>query len=734
MGGGRAYGPAGASFPAPSPVSVARFFLTLGLVVVLVVALAAAAGVLAYGTEPTRQGTLEIAGLASPATVAWDDSGRVWVEGPDEVALAAGLGYAHAADQGWQASLWRQAAGGRLAEWFGDQARGLDLHARALGFDALARRTYERMGPGDRAVLDAYALGASAGFAEPGVAQGTAFIVADVVPGPWQPSDALAVERLHAYLAAPALTADTTWRAAAAADSSVAAFVRADSLFRAFLGFPGGGHDRVYALDPGVDPDRAARTLVQQASAGTSASAYLAPAVLRTPGRSAVALTIPGTLVSPSGWSGGLGWGLLMSSDLRLERYGGPAPDPVYSRIVERDGDETLLAVTRDADGLVLRAGTDGPAPSPATDTTAAPSTAASGPGPATTTPRPAASGGPAAGPRPAASGGLAVGGDPAAAGDSARATGWRLRWSGFRLGSDLGAFRALRAGRVPGAFALLDGDGLAVRTGGTRLLGSPAVASASGGVAFVAQDTLARWAATALRQPARDTLRADSTLRLLAAGDLDLTSGWARDRLPGLIAGLGARDSLPDVLQVPYAYLNGWDGAYRADGVAPSLFEWWMVSHRDVTGHLPDPADSLDVALLPSTLRIARAELRDRYGPLPDGWRWGRLQGGPRHPVLAERGGPAARRFRRPLPPPGGHPTAPLPGPSLVFPDAVAGLSVWSVAVRLADGRTEVVPPRLRPPPTGILDPEVGADGRSLVLSPSAPLPSARLALRPAP
>lgn len=328
-----------------------RFFLTLGVVLLLALGLAAAAGVLAYGTEAPRDGSLSVAGLDQPVTLAWDENRTVWIEGDSEVALAAGLGYSHAADHGWAASLWRQAAQGRLAEWFGPDLRAMDLHARTLGFDGLARRSYEMLDDADRAVLDAYAEGASAGFAEPGVAQADAFIVANVVPTGWEPWDALAVERLHAYLASPAPSADSTWQRAAASDSSIASFVRSDSLFRAFLGYPGGGYDRVYALDGG------ARTLVQQTSAGTSALEFLAPAILKTGGRTTLAFTIPGTLTSPAGWSDGTGWGMLLDSNVRLEPYAGAAPPPVFSRIVDRDGDETLLSVARDTSGLVLRAG-----------------------------------------------------------------------------------------------------------------------------------------------------------------------------------------------------------------------------------------------------------------------------------------------------------------------------------------------------------------------------------------
>ncbi len=690
---------------------MARILLTLGAVLVLVVGLASAIGVLAYGTEPPHDGTVEVAGLGAPVTLAWDDSGRVWIEGPDEVALAAGLGYAHAADHGWDVSLWRQAARGTLAEWFGDGARDLDLHARTLGFASLGRQTYEALPPAERAVLDAYARGASAAFAEPGVAQGNAFIVADVVPQAWASWDALAVERLHAYLASPTPAADSTWRRAARADSAVARFLSADSAFRAFLGVPAGGFDRAYALPPGTSG--AGRQLVLQASGGDSALSLLAPAVLRTPGRTTVALTVPGTLVSPGGWTGGTGWAMLRTSDLRLEPYDGPSPPSVFSRIVERDGDETLLEVARDTSGLVLRPGRA------ATDATRR-----------DTTDR-------------GTTGAGATGRDAArlgAAADSLAAprSGWRVRWSGFRRGTDVAAFRALREGRAPSRFVLLDGAGLVATATEAGVVGAPRLALSNGAATLVAQDSLARWAARVLAPPAPTTTAPSDSgavvlpIRPVDPADREVTSAWARQQLPGLMAGLGARDSLADVLQGPYAYLNGWDGAYRADGIAPSLFEWWLASHRELTGHLPDPADSLDVALLPSSLRIARAELRDRYGTRPTDWRWGRLQGGPQYPVLGRRSGVAARDYRGGLSAPGGHPTSLLPGPAVVLDGVQPGLAVWTVRTDLRTGRVAVLSPGRRARTADIVDALAGPDGSALVLDPSAPVPARRLTLAP--
>ncbi len=660
---------------------MARFLIPLGIVLLLVAALATTAGVLAYGTEPTRSGELAVTDLDGPVTIAWSDSGHVVIEAQTDADLAAGLGYAHAADHAWAMALWRQAATGTLAEWFGDDARDLDLHARTLGFAQLARQTYESLDPDDRAVLDAYARGANRALAEPSVAQGDAFLVADVEPGAWEPWDALAVERLHLYLAAPELARDSSW-AAAARDSTVRAFIHADSTFRALLGMTGGGYDRVYAVGNGRDA-----VLARQVSAGSSAVPLFAPVTLRSGDREAIVTTIPGTLMTPGGWSGGLGWGLLLGAPLTLERYDGAAPPPIHDRIVERDGDETLLTAARDTSGLVLRPG------------------------------------------RAVAD---------SVSSDSVRVvgTGLRVRWRGFREGTDLDAFRTLQAGRVPAAFVLLDGAGLAATSGQTRVLGRPRVAVQGEGFVFVAQDSLARSAANRL-DPAwgrPDSLVADTTGLAPSPTALaqDAVSPWAVERLSALLGALGSRDSLADVLQVPYSYLRGWDGAYTSDAIAPSIFEWWLVAHRDFTGHLPDLSDSLDVALLPSTLRIARAELRDRYGPLPSDWRWGTLQGAPSYPILGRRRTAAARRFRAPLGAPGGHPTALRPGPSLVFEDARPGHAVWSVWTRLADGTTSVRAPGMRPLPSGAVDLRDDDGGVLLVLRPPEPLPERRLVLVP--
>ena len=155
----------------------------------------------------------------------------------------------------------------------------------------------------------------------------------------------------------------------------------------------------------------------------------------------------------------------------------------------------------------------------------------------------------------------------------------------------------------------------------------------------------------------------------------------------------LGNRDSLDVTTRLPYSYLRGWDAAYDPSSVGATLFETWLKAHRDYAGRLPDPADSLDRLLLPRTLRIARAALRDTLGAVPTDWAWASLQPPATAPILTIglNGGPggryAARRWG-----PGGHPTSLFPGPSLVMPTEPVGPAVWSYWAD-GDGLT------LRPP-----------------------------------
>lgn len=627
--------------------------------------LAVLAAWLAYGATPTRSGDVEVAGLGEPVGLSWAADGGVTIEASSEAGLAAGLGYAHGADHAWTVAFWRRAARGTLSQWFGPQHGTTDQLARLLGFDALARLSYDALPDAQRAALDAYARGVNAALADPGVAQNDAFVFLDVTPDPWQPWDALAIERLLAYLATPAPAADSTWRALAARDSFVAEYVAMDSTLRALEGIYGTAHSRAFALQRG-----GATALVSHVATGSSTLPFFAGVRLVRDGRTTAVASVPGTLWMLGGLRDDFAWSVLPTATLAIEPLDGPVPFFVHSRIVDRDGRETLMTVPRDSSGLVIGRL---PAPGTAPDTAAVP---------------------------------LTTGDVAAAEADTTAAplaSAWRVRWPGFQQGSDLAAFFALARGEVP-RFQLLRGDGVVVRAGVPAVLGSPAARALGEGFALAGGLSETRFAAPRLAE-----LAADSVVYAPHALADDDRSAWAARRAVPLLLRLGDRDSLDLATRLPYSYLRGWGASYDPASVGATLFETWLGAHRAYTGRLPDPSDSLDALLLPRTLRIARAALRDTLSAIPTDWTWASAQPLAASPILTVglNGGPGGRYARRRWGP-GGHPTALFPGPSLAFETEPVGPAVWSIWLDAAAGDVLTIrPPGVRraPDPGDLLD-----------------------------
>ena len=622
----------------------ARLAAAALLLVVLVVVLAVGLGVLAYGTGPTRTGELEIAGLTSRVTVGWPEDGPPVVEAADEIGLWTGLGYAHAADAAWSMTLWRQVALGNLGAWFPERGE-LDRHARLLGFAQLARQTYETLPADERAVLEAYARGVQAALRQPGVAQRDEFVLVDVRPGAWEPWHALAVERLIAWLGTPAPARDSAFAAAAGADSALGRFARADSAFRAYLALGGFEHARAFSSRVGND-----HALVVQQPWGRSALPMYVEVVLRRGDRSVVAAGIPGTLALPVGHAARGAWAVFPTSNAAIAPFPGTPPPPDYDRLVDRDGDETLLTIPRSPAGLFLTGAPPAPAPRPAA---------------------PADSAAPALP-------------DSSRAPAPATAPVWRLLWPGFARGTDLPAWRALLNGEAPDPFRLFRGDGLTMPSPDVAsALGAPPVRRPLPEGLFVAGSPTASYAGERLAALlADDSVPKDSLPALVD----DTYSGWAAERLGPLVAALGDRQTLEPDIRDPYAFLRGWDARYSTDAIGASLFESWLSTHRNETGSLPPlRPDSAAGALLRWSLRLAVRRLTAEYGAEPAAWRWERVQAGDLvFPVWVS--GDARRAAERYAPvhsARGGHPTALRVGPSPVAGGAAGVWTLWATSRR---------------------------------------------------
>lgn len=111
---------------------------------------------------PQTAGTLTLAGLNAPVTVARDQYGvpHIYAENPQDLFFAQG--YVHAQDRFWQMEQSRRRGSGTLAAVLGEATQEQDRRWQNLGLLQIAAQELEQMDAVTRASFDAYAAGVNA--------------------------------------------------------------------------------------------------------------------------------------------------------------------------------------------------------------------------------------------------------------------------------------------------------------------------------------------------------------------------------------------------------------------------------------------------------------------------------------------------------------------------------------------------------------------------------------------
>jgi len=155
---------------------------------------------LAFSAGPRAPSRLESSALKAEATVSWSEEGGTMVQAQSLSDALVLIGYGHARSRAWQLALWRQAALGRLSEWFGADALPADRMVRQLDIPGGARSAWDALDPNISADLAAFSEGIDLGVSAPDLSRGAPFLILDVQMEPWQPWHSLAVERLFAWM------------------------------------------------------------------------------------------------------------------------------------------------------------------------------------------------------------------------------------------------------------------------------------------------------------------------------------------------------------------------------------------------------------------------------------------------------------------------------------------------------------------------------------------------------
>ncbi|MDX1440091.1 MAG: penicillin acylase family protein, partial [Rubricoccaceae bacterium] len=492
----------------------------------------------------------------------------------------------------------------------------------------LARETFSQMPEEQKVLLRSYSRGVNLALSQNEVSQQDEFVLLDIIPQRWNPWDALTIERLISWIGASTVLTDTTYAAAAQADSALVRFAATDSTFRGFLRL--GGFDQSRAW---VQRQNEGSSVAHQIVYGNTALPMIQEVSLRVGTRHVLAATITGTFLLPFGQTDQAHWSIFLTANAELSGTESAAPPPQFDRLVDRAGNETLLSFPRSRAGLYFKAQPPAPPGGTSIDTLVP-------------------------------SDSLAV-----ATPDSLlalRSTGstvdlktppaWLVSWAGFAPGSDFQTWISiLRSGTSNLDFSLFHGRGIAVqRSGDTTILGSPTVAARrSDGHVFVSESIWATFASDALTSPIPSTTY----------------SPWAAGLVPGMIEALGHRDSLDTRLKDAYAFLRGWNYSYDRESIAASIFDIWAHQFEQSVGQFPSiEPDSLEVSYLTPSLLMAVDHLAEFYGSQPSGWRWGIVQNGERYfPAWSDSVRSAIPRQFEPIEMgPGGHPTAFLTGPAV--------------------------------------------------------------------
>jgi len=175
------------------------FFVAL-IVLLTLLAIAAAVGIWhARGKLPQRSGTLPLAQLQAPVSVAWDERGVPHLKAQNEIDLYRALGFVHAQDRLFQMEMVRRLARGELAEVLGPKLLDTDRLFRTLRLRAHAQTQVQRMNPESPTLrsLQAYLDGINQFQASRPLP--VEFDLLGITPRPFTPADTLAVAGYLAY-------------------------------------------------------------------------------------------------------------------------------------------------------------------------------------------------------------------------------------------------------------------------------------------------------------------------------------------------------------------------------------------------------------------------------------------------------------------------------------------------------------------------------------------------------
>jgi len=323
-----------------------RLFIVLSTASVLVILAGVLFWYLAYGADLSGNGTVSVPGLESQVDIEWSNDVTVRLSGKGLSGLAVGLGYAHATSHAWEMLLYRQAALGRLSEWFGSGAEQEDMLTRLLQIGTTSKEAYERLTPTDRDLLEQYALGVNRAFADEKLPRRKAIVLLGLDPEKWKPWDSIAVERLWGWLGA---RTETIASSPAGTGKSITSLLRyGDRQLRSRL--------HLFGFDNSFVATDKTNLIFRMVTGNSGRPPFLAFEYAFDSGSTIRGMSVPGTLVVPIGQRDSDSWAFLLTTQLTLSSTAGRAVrmETSYDRMIGGSGEEMEIRILRAGNDLPL--------------------------------------------------------------------------------------------------------------------------------------------------------------------------------------------------------------------------------------------------------------------------------------------------------------------------------------------------------------------------------------------
>ncbi|WP_404861604.1 penicillin acylase family protein [Georhizobium sp. MAB10] len=178
-----------------------KVLIALTFAVLPLALLAAGLGVVWLARSlPPAAGTIQMAGMSGPVTIARDANGVPHISGTARNDVFAALGVAHAQDRLWQMEVARMAAQGRLSEMFGSTTLNTDIFLRSVAIYDASVASLEALAEDDRVALQRYADGVNAWLQRDNRFFASRlpveFVALGHQPEPWTPADSVAVVKM----------------------------------------------------------------------------------------------------------------------------------------------------------------------------------------------------------------------------------------------------------------------------------------------------------------------------------------------------------------------------------------------------------------------------------------------------------------------------------------------------------------------------------------------------------